>query len=89
MTKREMFTAILNGEITDEVLEQVKHEIELMDSTNAKRAEMQLRRGLRRTPRRLLSGKPSLLSSLTSLRPLLTSSLKLESRSSLRPFLPF
>lgn len=39
MTKREMFTAILNGEITDEVLEQVKHEIELMDSTNAKRAE--------------------------------------------------
>lgn len=39
MTKREMLNAILNGEITDEVLAAVQAELDSMDKTNAKRAE--------------------------------------------------
>lgn len=38
MTKREMLNAILAGEINDEVLAQVKAELDAMDATNAKRA---------------------------------------------------
>ena len=38
MTKREMYNAILAGEINDEVLAQVKAELDAMDATNAKRA---------------------------------------------------
>lgn len=38
MTKREMYNAILAGELTDEVLAQVKAELDAMDATNAKRA---------------------------------------------------
>lgn len=38
MTKREMYNAILAGEINDEVLAQVRAELDAMDATNAKRA---------------------------------------------------
>lgn len=38
MTKREMLNAILAGEINDEVLAQVRAELDAMDATNAKRA---------------------------------------------------
>ena len=38
MQKREMYNAILNGEINDEVLAQVRAELDAMDAANAKRA---------------------------------------------------
>ena len=37
MTKREMFEAIVNGNITDEVVAMAKNEITKMDERNAKR----------------------------------------------------
>ena len=37
MTKREMFEAIVNGNVTDEVIEMAKNEIVKMDEKNAKR----------------------------------------------------
>lgn len=37
MTKREMFEAIVNGNITDEVVTMAKNEITKMDERNAKR----------------------------------------------------
>ena len=37
MTRREMFEAIVNGKINDEVIEMVKGEIVKMDDRNAKR----------------------------------------------------
>lgn len=37
MTKREMFEAIVNGNVTDEVVEMARVEIEKLDARNAKR----------------------------------------------------
>ena len=37
MTKREMFEAIINGNINEEIIEMAKHEIVKMDEKNAKR----------------------------------------------------
>ena len=48
MTKREMLNAILNGEITDEVLAAVQAELDSMDKTNAKRAEKALSKSFRK-----------------------------------------
>lgn len=39
MTKREMFEAIVNGNLTDEVVTMAKNEIAKMDERNAKRRE--------------------------------------------------
>ena len=39
MTKREMYVAIVNGEMTDEMKELAKELLETMDSANAKRRE--------------------------------------------------
>ena len=38
MTRREMFEAIFNGNVTEEVIEMAKNEIVKMDERNAKRA---------------------------------------------------
>ena len=38
MTRREMFEAIVNGNVTEEVIEMAKNEIVKMDERNAKRA---------------------------------------------------
>ena len=39
MTKREMFEAIVNGNVTEEIVAMAKAEIEKMDARNAKRRE--------------------------------------------------
>lgn len=39
MTKREMFEAIVNGQVTAEIVEMAKAEIKKMDERNAKRRE--------------------------------------------------
>ena len=39
MTKREMFEAIVNGNVTEEIVAMAKVEIEKMDARNAKRRE--------------------------------------------------
>ena len=39
MTKREMFEAIVNGNVTDEVVKMAENEIAKMDERNAKRRE--------------------------------------------------
>lgn len=50
MTKREMFEAIVNGNVTDEVVEMAKAEIEKMNVRNAKRAERPSKKAIANEP---------------------------------------
>ena len=50
MTKRELYTAVINGEITPEVIEGFKEEIEKMNARNAKRANTPSKRAIENEP---------------------------------------
>ena len=50
MTKREMFEAIVNGNITDEVVEMAQSEISKLDERNAKRREKPSKTALANEP---------------------------------------
>ena len=50
MTNRDMFTAIINGDITEEVIAKVKEEIEKLDARNAKRRETVSKKALENAP---------------------------------------
>lgn len=50
MTNREMFEAIVNGNITDEVIEKVNEEIAKLDARNAKRREAVSKKALENAP---------------------------------------
>ena len=50
MTKREMFTEIANGNITEEIIEMAKNEIVKMDERNAKRKNSPSKRAQENEP---------------------------------------
>ena len=50
MTKREMFEAIINGEINEEIIEMAQKEIVKMDNKNAKRREGTSKKALENEP---------------------------------------
>ena len=50
MTNRDMFTAIINGDITEEAIAKVKEEIEKLDARNAKRRETVSKKALENAP---------------------------------------
>ena len=50
MTNREMFTAIVNGEITDEVVAKATEEIAKLNARNAKRASKPSKKSLENEP---------------------------------------
>ena len=50
MTRREMFEAIVNGNITDEVVNMALHEIEKMDERNARRKNKPTKNALANEP---------------------------------------
>ena len=50
MTKREMFEAIVNGNITEEVVEMAKNEISKMDERNAKRRNSPSKKSVENEP---------------------------------------
>lgn len=50
MTKREMFEAIVNGNITEEVKAMAQSEIEKMDARNAKRSSQPSKRSIENEP---------------------------------------
>ena len=50
MTRREMFEAVVNGNITDEVVAMAQHEIEKMDERNAKRKNKPSKNALANEP---------------------------------------
>lgn len=50
MTNREMFTAIVNGELTDEVVAKAAEEIAKLDARNAARKEKPSKKSLENEP---------------------------------------
>lgn len=50
MTKREMYEAIVNGNVTDEVVEMAKNEIVKMDERNARRKNQPSKKALENEP---------------------------------------
>lgn len=50
MTNREMFTEIVNGNLTDEVIAKAKEELEKLDARNAKRRETASKKSLENEP---------------------------------------
>lgn len=50
MTKREMYEAIVNGNVTDEVIEMAKNEIVKMDERNARRKNQPSKKALENEP---------------------------------------
>ena len=50
MTNREMFTAIVNGEITEEVVAKAHEEIEKLDARNAARKDKPSKKALENEP---------------------------------------
>lgn len=50
MTNREMFTAIVNGELTDEVIAKATEEIAKLDARNAARKEKPSKKSLENEP---------------------------------------
>lgn len=50
MTKREMFMAVIEGNVTEEVIKGFKAEIDKMDARNAKRAETPSKRQKENAP---------------------------------------
>ena len=50
MTKREMYEAIVNGNVTDEVIEMAKNEIVKMNERNAKRKNSPSKRSIENEP---------------------------------------
>lgn len=50
MTKREMFTEIANGNITEEIIEMAKNEIVKMDERNAKRKNSPSKKSVENEP---------------------------------------
>ena len=50
MTNREMFNAIINGEITDELIEKAKAEIEKLDARNAARKNKPSKKSVENEP---------------------------------------
>lgn len=50
MTRREMFEAIVNGNITDEVVNMALHEIDKMDERNARRKNKPTKNALANEP---------------------------------------
>ena len=50
MTKREMYEAIVNGNVTDEVVEMAKNEIIKMDERNARRKNQPSKKALENEP---------------------------------------
>ena len=50
MTNREMFTAIVNGEVTEEVIAKATEELEKLDARNAKRREAPSKKSLENAP---------------------------------------
>ena len=50
MTKREMFEAIVNGNVTEEVVEMAKNEIIKMDERNAKRKSSPSKKSVENEP---------------------------------------
>lgn len=50
MTNREMFTAIINGEITEEVIAKVHEEIAKLDARNAARKDKPSKKALENEP---------------------------------------
>lgn len=50
MTKREMFEAIINGNINEDVIEMAKNEVAKMDEKNAKRRNSPSKRSIENEP---------------------------------------
>ena len=50
MTNREMFTEIVNGNLTDEVVVKAKEELEKLDARNAKRRETPSKKSVENAP---------------------------------------
>ena len=50
MTNREMFTAIVNGEITEDVVAKATEELEKLDARNAKRRETPSKKSIENAP---------------------------------------
>ena len=72
MTNREMFTAIINGEVTDEVVAKATEEIAKLDARNAKRAEKPSKKALENAPiveaiKSVLTDEPQTASDIATL----------------------
>lgn len=50
MTNRDMFTAIVNGEVTEEVIAKAHEELDKLDARNAKRRETVSKKALENAP---------------------------------------
>lgn len=72
MTNREMFTAIINGEVTDEVVAKATEEIAKLDARNAKRAEKPSKKAQENAPiieaiKSVLTDEPKTASDIATL----------------------
>lgn len=72
MTNREMFTAIINGEVTDEVVAKATEEIAKLDARNAKRAEKPSKKAQENAPvieaiKSVLTDEPQTASDIATL----------------------